>query len=214
MKIPFTCPACGLAGSLHAAHAGKVVRCKHCGCRASVPRPGEPEADVYSLDEPALEKVEGTVKTPTEGSVFVPSGGNDPVRIPRPRRSKRTATRPKARQRDRDSAWRNWLIGGTAVAVLALAAVALVAPNGTVIAGCAVIVIGSVMLMTGYFVGAYGAFREDSLYGFLYVVIPLYTAYYLVTRWDDLWVWCACSTVGVGLILLGTEIVRWAGLPA
>ena len=98
--------------------------------------------------------------------------------------------------------------------VLTLSLVALVVPQGTLIAGCVVIVIGSAMLMTGFCVGAYGAFREDFIYGFLYVVVPLYTAYYLVTRWDDMWVWCTCSTVGVGLILLGTEIVRWVGVGA
>jgi len=30
--------------------------------------------------------------------------------------------------------------------------------------------------------GAYGAFSEDVIYGILYVVIPLYTGYYIVTR--------------------------------
>ena len=59
--------------------------------------------------------------------------------------------------------------------------------------------------------GAYGAFREDFLYGVLYLAIPLYTAYYLVTRWDDLRVWFACSTAGVALVLLGTEVIRWSG---
>ena len=35
----------------------------------------------------------------------------------------------------------------------------------------------------------YGAFSEDVLDGLLYITIPLYTAYYLVTRWEDLWIW-------------------------
>jgi hypothetical protein len=75
-------------------------------------------------------------------------------------------------------------------------------------------VIGSGMLLTGFFVGAYGAFCEDLLYGLLYLLIPLYTAYYIVTRWDDLWVWGTCSTTGVGLIIFGTELARWSGLGA
>ena len=37
------------------------------------------------------------------------------------------------------------------------------------------------------------------------------TAYYLVTRWEDLWIWITCATVGGGLVLIGTEMVRWAG---
>jgi hypothetical protein len=82
------------------------------------------------------------------------------------------------------------------------------------IAACTVMGLGSVMILVGYGVGAYGAFREDSLYGFLYLLIPLYTAYYLVTRWDDLWVWFVCMTSGVGLIVLGVEMARWAGVAA
>jgi hypothetical protein len=38
--------------------------------------------------------------------------------------------------------------------------------------------------------------------------------YYLVTRWDDLWRWFACSTAGVGLVLVGTEILWWSGVEA
>ena len=33
-----------------------------------------------------------------------------------------------------------------------------------------------------------------------------------VTRWDDLWPWFACSTAGVALISLGTEMLRWGGV--
>lgn len=91
---------------------------------------------------------------------------------------------------------------------------ALLAPRGTWIAGCVLVALGGVLVPLGYFAGAYGAFREDFLYGFLYLVIPLYAAYYLVTRWEDLWPWFACSTAGVGLVWLGTELVRWGGGPA
>ena len=66
-----------------------------------------------------------------------------------------------------------------------MAGIALFAPQGTLIAGSTLMVVGSVMVLAGYGVGAYAAFGEDFLYGFLYLVIPLYTAYYLVTRWED-----------------------------
>lgn len=71
--------------------------------------------------------------------------------------------------------------------------------------------IGGILVAVADFAGAYGAFSEDVLYGLLYITIPLYTAYYLVTRWEDLWIWITCATVGVGLVLIGTEMVRWAG---
>jgi hypothetical protein len=37
------------------------------------------------------------------------------------------------------------------------------------------------------------------------------TAYYLVIRWEDLWIWITCATAGVGFVLVGTGLVRWAG---
>ena len=79
------------------------------------------------------------------------------------------------------------------------------------LASAAMILLGMVLVLVGYAAGAYGVFSEDFLYGFCYLVFPLYTAYYLVTRWDDLRTWCIGSTVGVGLVMLGTAILRWSG---
>jgi hypothetical protein len=104
------------------------------------------------------------------------------------------------------------LVRVVGVVAVALITVAVLAPQGTLIAGIVLLGLGSVMVLVGYFAGAYGAFCEDFIYGVFYLVVPLYTAYYIVTRWEDLWVWAACSTAGVGLILLGTEVVRWAGV--
>jgi hypothetical protein len=100
------------------------------------------------------------------------------------------------------------------VAVLAFAAIVLFAPHGRLIVGGTKVGLGSVMVLVGYGAGAYGAFREDLLDGFLHVLVPLYTADYLVTRWEDLWVWLACSTAGVALVVLGTEMLRWDGVGA
>ena len=95
--------------------------------------------------------------------------------------------------------------------VAALAAVALFLPNGTLIAACVLMALGTVMVLVGFGAGAYGAFQEDFIYGFLYMVIPLYAAYYIVSRWDDLWIWLICMTMGVGIALLGIEMARWSG---
>jgi hypothetical protein len=94
-----------------------------------------------------------------------------------------------------------------------LTAIAFLAPHGIWLVGFILIAVGGILVPVAYVAGAYGAFSEDSLYGLLYIMIPFYVAYYLATRWEDLWVWVACATVGVGLVLLGTEMVRWAGAP-
>ena len=105
----------------------------------------------------------------------------------------------------------DWLIWGSVALVLILTAIAFLAPDGTWLVGCILMAICGILVPVAYFAGAYGAFSEDVLYGLLYITIPLYTAYYLVTRWEDLWIWITCATVGVGLVLIGTEMVRWAG---
>jgi hypothetical protein len=216
MRIPFACPSCNAAGSADAVHIGKQVRCKHCGARFAMPSPDEPEADTYALEEPDEEPARGRSMGPPEGgSSFVPSRVDDTAAGDRPRRKKRTAsglTPMRVRKSRSGLLWRTWLIRCSAALVVLLVLIALLVPQGTLIAGCVLMILGSILILAGYGAGAYGAFCEDSLYGFLYLVIPLYAAYYMVTRWEDLWVWLAGSTVGVGLILAGTEIVRWAGV--
>ena len=211
MKIPFTCPSCGAAGSVDASFAGRAARCKQCRYRFSIPRPGETEAEGYALEAPTTAAVSAPALSPDAGSTFVPRRGDEPSaggsfrsRRPTPTES---ATRTPHRRKP-DVAWRAWLIRGMIGAVLVLAAIAWLAPHGTTIVGCVLMAIGSAMVLLGYGVGAYGAFCEDFLYGMLYVLLPLYAAYYLLTRWEDLWVWFACSTVGALLVGLGTEMVR------
>jgi hypothetical protein len=211
-KIPFACPSCGFSGELAAAAAGKSVRCKHCGHRSIVPNELESDGDEYKLDEPVALAAGGLA--PVTGSTFVPNPQDTIFRSPQPRRKTRKAVGSAVLSQKAGGGWWKWLVGVGAVIAFALVIVALVLPSGLLIAACAVILIGCVMLLAGYFAGAYGAFCEDLLYGLLYLLIPLYTAYYIITRWDDLWVWATCSTAGVGLILLGCEIARWAGVGA
>ena len=216
MSIRFACPSCGVAGCVDPTLVGKHLRCKHCKHHFTIPSPGEPEHEGYPLEEPTGGEARFAATSPAPGSTFVPRRGEEPITATR-RKFKRTAsgsTTPPVRRRESDFVWRVWLIRGMIVAVLASAAIALFAPRGTFIVGCQLLTLGSVMVLVGYGVGAYGAFREDILYGILYVLVPLYAAYYLVSRWDDLWVWFACSTTGAALVVLGTQMLRWNGVGA
>jgi hypothetical protein len=153
--------------------------------------------------------------SPAQESAFVPARGDELMdrtpRQPKQRAASRSTPRTASRRRSRFPWW-TWLVRGGVVTAIALAAIVFLAPNGTLIAGCTLMALGSALVLLGYAIGAYAAFREDFLYGFLYLVIPLYTAYYILTRWDDLWVWVACSTAGVALVWLGTELARWGGV--
>jgi hypothetical protein len=213
MKIPFACPSCNATGSADAAFIGRQVRCKHCGTRFAIPDPDDPDADVYALEGASDAPAQDDSASEAQSTFFVPSRGDGtPGDKTRKKRSE-TGLTPKRTRKERPTfPWLTLLAWSAIVFVIVLALIVLLAPQGTLIAGCVLMGIGSVLLLAGYGAGAYGAFCEDFLYGFLYLVIPLYTAYYMATRWEDLWVWLTCSTAGVGLILIGVEVVRWAGV--
>jgi hypothetical protein len=209
MRVSFSCPSCDAKGSADSVHVGRSIRCKRCGADFTIPRPVGEDPDVYALEETAgpARWVPGDAE---QGGVFVPSRAEERRSFDRPARPGRDADRPRRRDEE-PSRWPSRLVrAGVGLAVL-LVLVALLAPHGTWLAGCILLVLGGLMVLAGYTAGAYGAFQEDFLYGFLYLAIPLYTAYYMVTRWEDLWIWFTCSTLGVGMVLLGTELVRWSG---
>jgi hypothetical protein len=215
MRIPFACPSCNATGSADAAFIGTQVRCKHCGARFAIPDPDDPEANIYALEGAADEPAQDDATSLGKSTFFVPSRSDSTTgggQAARKKRSSTGLTPTRARKEKPAFPWLTALIWTAIVLVVVLVLIALLAPQGTLIAGSVLMVLGSVLILVGYSAGAYGAFCEDFLYGFLYLVIPLYTAYYMATRWEDLWVWLSCATLGVGLILIGVEVVRWAGV--
>jgi hypothetical protein len=197
-----------------AIHVGKQVHCKHCGASFAIPDGETSEPDVYALEEPTEPSARRIPDTQGQSVVFVPARGDDPTTADRPRRKRQAPPGPtpqKARRDEPTFPWLKWLFRGGIAYALVLVAIALIAPSGTWLAGCILMATGGFLILAGHLAGAYGAFSEDWLYGFFYLVIPFYTAYYIVTRWDDMRVWFTCSTVGVGLSLLGIELVRLSG---
>lgn len=218
MRVAFECPSCGVKGVAEEEHVGREVRCKQCKHRFVIRRPDDPGPNTYDLEEPppralAEENPFAPAPDPFAGpSTFVPTRGDRGVSAPDikdpPRqRTLRKKPQPSAASRSRLKVLA-WVAG---LFLLTLVAVALFAPRGLELAGMALLVLGSLMVMIGYTVGLFAAFREDMLYGFFYAVFAPYTAYYMLTRLDDLWPWLACSTVGVGFVFVGTEMLRWAG---
>lgn len=217
MKVRFACPSCAAAGTVDAVHIGKQVRCKHCGGQFVIPNPQAAEPEVYALDEPVKQSASESKISPADHAVFVPARSDRLRSADRPGRVQAgitvTATSlTRVRKPDSGFRWQAWMIRGGIALVVILTGIALLAPHGTWLAGCTLIVIGGLLVPLAFLAGAYGAFSEELLYGFLYLAIPLYAAYYLVTRWDDVWPWVVCATAGVGLVLLGTELVRWSGV--
>lgn len=211
MKMPFACPACLTSGSVDDSLLGRQVKCKNCDHRFVISGPSDREVEGYSLDDPTRSD-EGN---PDNRGVFVSSRGDEPTIALSPRKPKPVSSGSKSRgSRGQGSrvAFRISLIRLGVFAAVVLTAIAFFAPRGLVISGSALIFLGTSMVLAGFAAGGYGAFSEDFLYGFFYLIFPLYTAYYLVTRWEDLWRWLVGSTAGVAMALLGTEMLRWAGV--
>jgi hypothetical protein len=218
MKVSFTCPSCNAQGSADSAYIGKEARCRQCKARFTIRDPDDPEPDVYALEGENERVAERETFNSSQEAVFVPARNRERSPSERPQRVKPPVRESSERTAKTASrvAERNWLVGVSvgSASLLILAGIALLAPGGLSLVGCVLLIVGSLMVVAGYIAGAYGAFSEDFLYGFFYLLIPPYTAYYMVTRWQDLWLWFACSTVGVGMVYLGTQLIRWSGTAA
>src|SRR5215467_10512980 len=79
MKISFACPGCAAPGSVDASAAGSPARCKHCGHRFTIPRPGESDPEVYALDERTEEAAPAPAMSPPQESAYVRSRGDEAI---------------------------------------------------------------------------------------------------------------------------------------
>jgi hypothetical protein len=214
MKIKFACSKCGQGYLVDASNSGRQARCKGCGGVMTVPSVAQAvatsesrsESDTYELEDPP------PAPPPVLSNAFVATPAKREERLPRPKRSKVEKNLRAASGEVRKFAQRNasvwpWLVGVPAALAVALGLVALMLPNGTMIAGICLAVLGIVLMLVGYGVGAYAAYREDLLYGFLYVVFPLYTGYYIVANWDEMWRWFAVTTLGAAVLTVAITIM-------
>jgi hypothetical protein len=218
MTIAFECPKCGRGFMVASAHSGRRARCKGCGEVLTVPPATadsttaefEPESDTYALEEiiPPAE--------PIGQAAFVPAPADSDQQ---PNRSHRAARAKLVRQAKREAVniaarvvpLLPWLLGVPAATAFTLGLVAAIIPGGTMIAGSILAVAGIVLLLSGYGLGAYVAFTEDSLYGILYLIFPPYTAYYIVMNWNEMWPSFALTITGAATLTIAI-VIMGAGL--
>lgn len=215
----FACPSCNAPGKARVDWAGRSVRCKHCKAIFEVPTPGEAAADAYALaiteeDTPPPDPLRSANASESGGSTFSPGFRDAPLREP-PR--DRPRPRPKTEE-DRRREIQGWtedrrvrILAGLAIFGALLAVVTFAIPSLRMVGGGVLIGLGFLLTAVGFFVGAYAAFCEDLLYGMAYLFIPIYTGYYLVTRFDDLWPYFSASTIGFVLFLAGSKAVELSG---
>jgi hypothetical protein len=188
MKIPITCTRCGKRYEVDTTFAGKRAKCASCGERMTIPdndlaAPSPPESDAYQLDESHASE-QATAFSPVKG---IDDGEDGQIR----RRVKKRNSKSTPR-RARDSARSPLaLLSGTSLiglgcVVFVLVFIAVFVPGARLNIGRAIALAGLILFFYGYGSGAYIAFTEDDLYGWLYLLFPPYAAYYYISRWDEM----------------------------
>jgi DNA-directed RNA polymerase subunit RPC12/RpoP len=211
MKIPVTCARCGKEYAVDEAFAGKRGKCATCGERMTIPGeiqaasrpPSEPDA--YELDQ---------VHASEEPALFSPAQGSESLSGPPPRRrAKKRIRGSSGRKRDEAASshpalrGRATLIGLICVAVV-LVLLTVFIPETRMNIGRVVAVAGLILFVYGYGSGAYIAFTEDGLYGWLYLLLPPYAAYYVVSRWDEMSSRLVMIIVGLALLAGGGRLLE------
>ena len=99
------------------------------------------------------------------------------------------------------------LIGLTCVA-LVLVICGILRTGTRMNVGRVVALAGLILFVYGYGSGAYIAFTEDDLYGWLYLLFPPYAAYYFVSRWDEMSSRLVMLIVGLALLAGGGRLLE------
>jgi hypothetical protein len=175
--------------------------------------PAAEAPDAYAMVEHAPVRSDRPLLDETEEDQVATFSARPEFQAERPRRKKSLKTKliRQAKEEASDFAailaatWK-WLLGIPLIAAVVLWVIVAFVPNGALIAASVLALVGSVMIITGFVIGARGAFHEDFLNGMLYVFIPFYTAYFIATNWDAMWRWFLLMTAGSGLIMLAAKI--------
>jgi DNA-directed RNA polymerase subunit RPC12/RpoP len=215
MRIQITCARCGKRYEVDGAFAGKRGKCATCGARVMIPGDDQvvsllpPEPDAYELDQP-----QGNAQSTS----FTPALGNENTEVPRPLRAKGRKPSSSSRTRvepagsSRVISRKQALMGlGCVLAVAVL--IAVFAPSARANIGGAVALVGLILFAYGYASGAYIAFTEDDLYGWLYLIFPPFAAYYFVSRWDEMSSRLVMLIVGLAMLTGGGRMLEAARAP-
>jgi hypothetical protein len=97
---------------------------------------------------------------------------------------------------------------GFGLTLLVLALTALLLPSARSGVGRVIALSGLAVLFYGYASGAYIAFTEDDLFGWLYLLLPPFAAYYFVSRWDEMRSRLVLVFIGLALLSGGGRLLE------
>jgi hypothetical protein len=95
-----------------------------------------------------------------------------------------------------------------ACVAVVLAIIAIVVPGARLNVGRVIALAGLILFFYGYGSGAYIAFTEDDLYGWLYLLLPPYAAYYFASRWDEMSSRLVMLILGLALLAGGGRLLE------
>jgi uncharacterized membrane protein len=160
MSIEATCDECFYTYKVKEQNAGKKFRCKECDAVVTVPVPGE-EEDLLGFED-EFEDPE-----------------SEPIPVKKRSKSKK---KKKPDQSDSFITQRTMILGGV---VLILFVGSFVSPALSMLFFAVAGISGFAYALWGGISLIVMAFSEDVVCGLLYLFLPLYSLYYLVSRWPE-----------------------------
>jgi WD40 repeat protein len=231
MSITFPCTECGQKYQVGQELAGKRMKCRKCGALQPIPVPRattapvapqaefaarpparprptaspRPAFDPFERDGPApaanpYDDVYGLGDAPLKRATVAQAEDLVP---PRPGRSGRPRSTVKPSDGDQFGRIAVISAGVGAGLFLSLAVVGLFTQAGAVALIGLTAVVATLLMMGGGIWAIVNAFREDVVCGILYLFLPFYPLYYLITRWSDQWRPFVTQLAGTGVLIFG-----------
>lgn len=199
MSIRVVCDQCQAKYLIADEHAGKKVRCKKCGEICPVPSGSRPSKAATGL---AKKPSKASKPKAPDGDEFDDYGdgsdGDDEELIarPAPRRVKKAKSKKAQRSKPKrknpladfhiDFMEARTILGLPAAGALVTMLVEGVAGDtaGVCVLGF-FLVLGVILSLVASVMAIIVAFEEDVLCGLMYLFLPFYPLYHLITRWDE-----------------------------
>lgn len=210
MPIAVTCSGCDKSYQVKDEFAGKKVRCPQCQAVVTI---GQPQP-ATAKGRKAAAKADEYEDYPDD----VEDYGDDDDYFDEPRvlkeaprlKAKRAKVKAKKRGERSEPLQIPWglILSGILICGLVLAGgLIFIFPPAAIALAILVVIAGWGLGIVGGIGLIVRAFQEDVVCGILYIFVPFYWLYYLVSRWDDNYPFGECHVGGVLITLMGMGLI-------
>lgn len=183
MAIDISCPSCFATYRVKDEIAGRNIKCRQCGSVIPV-------------------RKSGRAALPAEESPWADDDDSEPFAA---RQARRTAARRHSRSTsERFTLQLSLILCGVYLGlVLLIGLVGIAAPPVLNVLRFGGVQIGMILSMIGTVACMIAAFREDTSCGMMWLFVPFYAPYYMLSRFADLGKWVVLWGAGGGAALVG-----------